>query len=514
MLSAKHRLPGFFFCVFLACLPLTLWTLGVGWNHNLMDEYGFRQAQTAISSFYMLHGGSWWTYETPVLGAPWAIPFEFPVYQWIVAGLVKLSGMSLNPAGRLVSSFFYLLSILPFYSILRSLGVKRDQCFVFLTLLMVSPIYVFWSRTFMIESTAFFFSMAYLAFVARYLQRISPWTSFACAALFGAVGALVKITTFYGFAWAAGFLLLMRLWKEFRKADRASKFHLIKVVFPVIVLIALPVGCALLWTHHADEEKLLNPEAANFITSTALQTWNFGTLDQRLSSDFWLKTLVLRGANDVIGHRITLLASFILIAFARKYIVHYLVCIFLFIVVPLTFTNIHIIHSYYPYANGVFLIAALGWSVIALGETGLLGFYLSRAVLLFAILGCCLEYQRSLLPVQRANVNPYPGIAAAIRKGTQVNDVIIIFGLDWSAELPYLAERRALMLRTNPELDSNEVKLAVEDISQDHRRIGGLVACGAQEKDAIHYSPWLTRFNLAQSPNYDDATCSGYFRLN
>jgi hypothetical protein len=258
----------------------------------------------------------------------------------------------------------------------------------------------------------------------------------------------------------------------------------------------------------------LNPEAANFITSTALQTWNFGTLDQRLSSDFWLKTLVLRGANDVIGHRITLLASFILIAFARKYIVHYLVCIFLFIVVPLTFTNIHIIHSYYPYANGVFLIAALGWSVIALGETGLLGFYLSRAVLLFAILGCCLEYQRSLLPVQRANVNPYPGIAAAIRKGTQVNDVIIIFGLDWSAELPYLAERRALMLRTNPELDSNEVKLAVEDISQDHRRIGGLVACGAQEKDAIHYSPWLTRFNLAQSPNYDDATCSGYFRLN
>jgi hypothetical protein len=38
------------------------------------------------------------SYDTPVLGYPWSIPFEIPLYQWIVACVSRL-GLSIDVAG-------------------------------------------------------------------------------------------------------------------------------------------------------------------------------------------------------------------------------------------------------------------------------------------------------------------------------------------------------------------------------------------------------------------------------
>src|SRR5580658_9431992 len=62
----------------------------MGWNHNLEDYYGFRQCQTAISTYYTIKDGFKINYETPVLGKPWSIPMEFPLYQWVVAAAVMV----------------------------------------------------------------------------------------------------------------------------------------------------------------------------------------------------------------------------------------------------------------------------------------------------------------------------------------------------------------------------------------------------------------------------------------
>ena len=51
----------------------------------------------------MMHGGSFLRYETPVLGPPWSLPFEFPLYQGIVAGLAKIFSTPLDQTGRFVS---------------------------------------------------------------------------------------------------------------------------------------------------------------------------------------------------------------------------------------------------------------------------------------------------------------------------------------------------------------------------------------------------------------------------
>ena len=43
-----------------------------------LDVHSFRQTQTALTSYWFIHQGFQFAYETPVVGAPWAIPFEFP----------------------------------------------------------------------------------------------------------------------------------------------------------------------------------------------------------------------------------------------------------------------------------------------------------------------------------------------------------------------------------------------------------------------------------------------------
>src|SRR5262249_20433758 len=72
------------------CALYSLDTLTIGWNNPITDYHAFRQTQTAISAYYMVGRPPSLAYETPVLGPPWSIPFEFPLYQWVVAGLVTV----------------------------------------------------------------------------------------------------------------------------------------------------------------------------------------------------------------------------------------------------------------------------------------------------------------------------------------------------------------------------------------------------------------------------------------
>src|SRR5258708_806650 len=72
-------------------------------NASLIDRRSFRQTQTAISVRAMLDGGPWLAYETPVLGQPWSIPFEFPTYQWLVALTELATHLPIDQAGRVVS---------------------------------------------------------------------------------------------------------------------------------------------------------------------------------------------------------------------------------------------------------------------------------------------------------------------------------------------------------------------------------------------------------------------------
>src|SRR5262245_16160765 len=101
--------------------------MSVGWSHTVLDVHAFRQSQSLIPVEYMLTGGHWLRYQTPVLGPPWTVPFEFPLYQWIVASIVAASGMPVVQSGRLVSVLFLFLSLVPLFAIQSYLGVNRSR---------------------------------------------------------------------------------------------------------------------------------------------------------------------------------------------------------------------------------------------------------------------------------------------------------------------------------------------------------------------------------------------------
>lgn len=50
----------------------------------LIDQHEFRQTQTALGALFMQPGlGGLLNYQTPVLGSPRSIPFEFSLFQWL-----------------------------------------------------------------------------------------------------------------------------------------------------------------------------------------------------------------------------------------------------------------------------------------------------------------------------------------------------------------------------------------------------------------------------------------------
>lgn len=81
---------------------------------------------------------------TPVLGAPWSIPFEFPFYQWLAALLSSITGMSADNSGRLVSTVFHVGCIWLVYRTLLAWRPDRTLALCVTGAFAVSPYAQFW----------------------------------------------------------------------------------------------------------------------------------------------------------------------------------------------------------------------------------------------------------------------------------------------------------------------------------------------------------------------------------
>src|ERR1700730_7107378 len=111
----------------------------------VLDFYGFRQTQTALNVYSMLHDHVFFAYLTPVLAAPCSVPFEAPVYQAFVAALVSTTGLDLDASGRVVSVAFFLGSVVCGYKLVDILTPGDSYTpKLFLLFALVSPLYVFW----------------------------------------------------------------------------------------------------------------------------------------------------------------------------------------------------------------------------------------------------------------------------------------------------------------------------------------------------------------------------------
>jgi len=227
-------------------LIFNVWAVFVGFHHSLYDRHGFRQTQTALNVESMLHGDGFLHYDTPVFGPPWALPFEFPLYQGVVAQVVRLLGTPLEATGRTVSIVFFYLCFFPLSSILRWLRFRSIQIVSVLAIFALGPLYIFYSRTFMMESTALFLSLMYADQMFRLTVAGKPWQyrHMIGAAVLGVLAGMVKVTTLAPFLVLGAALAAWQLWK----LHRSEEVQWFRIGAAAFLTGLLPFATTSVWT--------------------------------------------------------------------------------------------------------------------------------------------------------------------------------------------------------------------------------------------------------------------------
>lgn len=457
--------------IFAAGFVHATYYLLLGLTSPLLDLYSFRQTQTALSAYWIWRGGPWLGYETPVIGYPWAIPFEFPIYQWIVATL-RMAGIPIDIGGRLVTFGFYVGCLWPLWSIFRSIKLPLTAFLIAGSLFLWSPIYVYWGRTVLIDTCALFFCVLWLALFARFLKTASIG-SFAGAMVAGLVGILCKITTFPAMAALAGILFLI---DAYRVWSAGVLFERLRVLALAVMLVIVPLVAEIAWVAFSDTVKAQNPLGA-LLTSKALFGWNFGTLKQRLGLELW-QIILGRSLPDTFGP--TVVAIFIVGAMAlltRRYTVAILAATLAFFIPFFLFTNLHMVHSFYQIANAIFAIAALSIAIVALAES----WHKLLAPLLLVIFVCGQIYffHRNYAPIIATDFSNdrILRISLLAREKTQPTDSLLVFGQDWSSVVAYYSERKTLTVPSWIPAALSQKMIENPQAFLGDTRLGGIVLC-------------------------------------
>ena len=465
-------------------------------NNPILDQFGFRQTQTAISSYYIMKDGLSLSYATPVLGFPWAIPFEFPIYQTLTAALASF-GIGIDSAGRIISFSFFALSFIPLRIIIKDLGMNKSEYLMASILYLTSPIYVFWSRTVMIESAALFFSLLWLCFLIRYSHRRREfWLLLSCI-LSGTMAVLTKATTFPAFCVVGCLFIFYASISQGKEVTSNQKLK-IKAFFSTniiaINLCIIPIILGYVWVFYSDSIKTENPYGV-LLTSSALSHWNFGTFSQKISADFWGRVIVLRSVPEILGYS-AFMSPFIIGAglTLRKTSIHIIIMVCGFLVPLIVFTNLHFVHNYYQYANGIFLTSALAMAIAAVLRH--VSVRIGMLLILIAVTGNISFFALNYLPLLRQdwNHNEVLKIAHQVRKFVPEDQSIIVLGHDWSSEIPYYGERRALAVAAWFPQEMVAQSLRNLDATLGGYQLGGVVLCGRVERYPESLRPLIAQF--------------------
>lgn len=473
--------------LFLVALGFNVWGVSVGWKNINLPGHEFRQTQTGISAMFIQREGNFsLAYPTPVLGKPWSIPFEFPLYQWTVAVVSNTCHLPLVEAARAVSAACFYVFLAGLGLLLRRLGLRWTQQAVVLSLVLTCPLYIFYTRAFLIETMALMFSLWYLAALHESVaRRRLAWL--AIAAVAGTGAALVKVTTFLvvlvpAFAWCVGWLWTVR-------ADRGA---LARRFGWLTALHALPFGAAIWWVKYADAVKAQNPSGAD-LTSAGLAAFNLG-YGRRLDPHIWGQWY--ERVTTTTAGVLVLVAAVVLAGFGGRWRWHALASLGLFLASQLMFPVLYAAHSYYYVASAFLLFVGLGFAL-----AGLLDKRIPRGVplgLWLVVAGLQVQlFLRDDYDAQRIPGNG-GGLSAALQAFTAEERSLIIAGDDWSSIIPYYAERRALMIRSDLTHRPDYLEKAFANMQD--AKVGALVLIGAERENRALLDLALARFDLDPRP--------------
>lgn len=329
----------------------------------------------------------------------------------------------------------------------------------------------------MIETAALFFSVVAIKYFIDILQgRNSSWAT-TLYLVFIILSILQKPPT--GLPVLA-ILSLVYLILSIRETNSLRSLIWGKKTALAFIYFGVPLIVGIAWVAYSDQVKQLNA-LGTMLTSSNLSGWNWGNLNHRLSSVFyvdviWSRIFVgnLSGALGLAVLAIGFLSS------KNRSIRIIISLLMLFSFLPLyLFTNLHIVHDYYQSANVIFLIYAVALSIGSIADR-----YFDKRVALLSLTIIMVGsnyfvFYNQMLPDILRDFNTGNSRDIAIseilsREIPQENH-FIAFGNDWSSTFSYLSERKSFTVP--PFFREYESIARNPENFIDETRLGGVVAC-------------------------------------
>ena len=398
-------------------------------DRPLLEKHAWRQTQTAFTARVFHERGIDLLHPAlPVFGEPFEVPFEFPLFQ-AAAPVVMDAGVEDDMAMRVTGLACFLLTALLLFGLVRHVAGPISALGAVVAFVM-TPFSLVWARSSMIEylATAGAVGFTWATTVWRETRvgcqarsRSWPgssecWSSRRRTAL-DSPGAPVSTR--------AGLGATQRVAPS--RVDGCPRLR--------------PAEAALLWTRHSDAIKAASPPTA-FLTSSRLQEWNFGTVDQRLDPDTWHD--IFKRLPSVVG---LLGISIVVAAVAtwRSPQRRFWVGMWLAAIGPfLVFTNLYFQHDYYLAAVSPAFAALIGSASAALAPLSVRPLTLvSASLVLLVLVYGSLELGRGYsLRIHGADDDPQVlPLARELESLTRTGDLVAYSGLAWS---PAVVRRQPL----------------------------------------------------------------------
>ncbi len=487
--------------LFIAALAFHAWGAFVGWSGLNLPGCEFRQTQTAISALFIQREHNFsLAYPTPVLGQPWSIPMEFPLYQWTVVVVADALKMSLTHAGRAVSLACFYLALPALYGLLGRIGLAQPRRLLALGLVLTCPLYIYYARAFLIETMALMFGAWFLlAYVRAVERRRVGWL--VLAGIAGTGCGLVKVTTLFFFLAPAFFWTLWWLGQDLRqpaplgKIARRAAWCALAVVLPFAVLHLVGAlfgrdqgsfrGRPVSDLRPADGDTTSAPACVS--RSRSVATALAGVIP---GPDFGRRDCAGYFADRAVCAEMVELDWYAGVLFFAVQVVH-----------PILYAW----HEYYYVASGFTLMLAYGLALAGTFESRLpQGAVWILVLVLYGLqVGNYLVY---FYPSQRAISNGGSNLTLALRRVVAPDEVMVIVGDDWSSITPYYAERRALMIRRNLEHNWDIITPAFEQLKGEE--VTALIMYGEQVRNQTLIDHAVKYFRIDPRPafRWRDAT--------
>lgn len=506
--SESYRETRWLVLTFLAALVIHFFCVTQNWGVGFMAGHEFRQAQTAIVSYYIDQQNNFsLLYETPILGKPWvSILLEVPIYEWSVVGVSRLFDIPHVIAARTVSLLCFYLMLPAWYLLMKRLGLSHPRRLFVLAFVLTCPVYIYYSRAFLMESMVLMCCAWFLLGFVRAMDE-RKWSWLAVTIVAGTGAALIKSITFAVWLLPAGaygaWLLWQDLWvrRDWRRTAQT------------ILWGALSVGVALgalrWWINYTDPIKEAHASAYIFTSKNLSQgNWGLGNLLAGFAPSTW--SILLERWREALMNP-WIVASVLLagLAFFPTFRGRVLGLAAVFFLAQIIFPFAYAYQDYYYYACAIFLSGALACVMLGALDSKLPRWVCGLLVAgtLGAQFGNYWQGYRSAQNVKSDGGFPY---TAAIRDLAPKDSVIIVAGSDWAAMVPLYAQRKALMIRNGMQYDPAYLQRAFDELSDED--VFAFVNVADTRKNTELRNRIVTRFNLDDRPTFTyehaDVYCS------